>query len=1007
MEHKHLQDCLVIEIFAGTGGITAWIRRLGMTSSFGIDSMKFNHPKSPIVILDLLTPEGERLLWHYLHNDRAIGIWIAPPCGTSSKARQIANGGPPPLRSDLRPDGLEGLSIQDSDRVEKANMLYWLTSQLADFAFDNGLFFFIENPFTSVYWKTSAFRSIQKLSLMFFQSHVACAYGSRRPKRTMVASNVPEVEMLCHGCPGNHTHLKWGQVTVKGRKVFATSTEKHYPAGLCAYVAKIVLHICEQYKLQLPMDSLQTANADLSKILSMARAQTSQFSRSKLPQLLPEYKQVLKLVHDDPSIAENSHIQSDTKVTLLDGSRATIPAQSKLLTKLPYETKKGEGDGNFPFFCCSWGIQWNDLEFICAAVELGHPKSFLKTLPEELYEVIAKLSSWQDADIVEARACWLKKWVNRANELRMEESHLHSTIDSEGAKVVSSKRILLFKEMLDEAGYYDKSIADILHEGVPLVGPVCKSGHFPETFKPALISKELLEEKSDDIVGAIVASTSSSGDPECDKFVYSETMKEVERGWLRGPVERSSLPKGCSVSKRFGLWQKTKYRCIDDFSGSLVNATCSIFESPLLHTIDISSAMLNSWMCSMNDNSCRQQILGRSFDLKAAYRQLFIKASDRKHSYISVFNPSSNQVEIFNAVALPFGSVQSVYNFLRISHALWYLGATQLLLPWTCFYDDFLCFSTSSLADNAEMCVSLFFRLLGWRIAEDGSKAKGFDNIFDCLGVVFDLTSTQSDSSVKIRNTESRVKELVKDIDAVLTSGKLNKTMGNKLRGRMQFAENQIFGRLNRRCLKAIAEHCSIGNDKLTHQTIFLLRDFVAALSVGRPRNISAKLSDTWFIFTDAFYEASSDPVAGVGGVLVTPYGTISEYFSEPIEPQMASILGHGTKGTIIFEAELLAVWIAVKLWRSFFSDSMLVVYVDNDALRFSYAASTSRAGIVGKMLELLNLVEEQQNIHVWVARVPTRCNIADNPSRFDCSFLDKCKALRRHVKPCLDVLRI
>ena len=152
--------------------------------------MKFSHPKSPSVILDLLTPEGERLLWHYLHNERVIGIWMAPPCGTSSKARQIANGGPPPLRTDLRPDGLEGLTPKNSDRVEKANLLYSLTSRLADFAVDNGLFFFIENPFTSVYWKTSAFRSIQKLALMFFQAHVACAYGSRRPKRTMVASNV-------------------------------------------------------------------------------------------------------------------------------------------------------------------------------------------------------------------------------------------------------------------------------------------------------------------------------------------------------------------------------------------------------------------------------------------------------------------------------------------------------------------------------------------------------------------------------------------------------------------------------------------------------------------------------------------------------------------------------------------------------------------------------------------------------------------------------------------------
>ena len=716
-----------------------------MTSSFGIDCMKFKNPKSPIVILDLLSPEGEKLLWHYLANERVIGLWMAPPCGTSSKARQIDNGGPLPLRSDLWPDGLFHLSPQDRERVAKANALYSLTSRLADFAFENGLFFFIENPFTSIYWKTSAFRSISRLNDLFFQAHVACAYGSKRPKRTMLASNVPEVEMLCHGCPGNHLHLKWGQVTVNGRKIFATATEKHYPSPLCAYVAKIVLHICDQYKLTLPMDSLQTMQSDLSQILGMARAQTTQFTRSKLPQFLPEYKKITKVVHSDPNIEVNSLLKFDTEVMLFDGKTVPIPANSKLLVKLPDESKRGEGVfGNFPLFHCSWGIQWSEEEFVRAAVQLGHPKSFLKALPNELKKVIQQLSMCNDADVICARAAWLQKWVKRANELRAPESNLHMTIDDHGAKVVENKRILLFKEMLADAGYYDPGIADILKDGVPIVGPVEESGHFSKTFKPALISTDLLREKARDINAAIISGTKSSGDPACDEFVYAETMKEVSRGWLKGPLKRDSLPDGSSISRRFGLWQKTKYRCIDDFSGSLVNATCSVYESPLLRTIDISSSLLNLWMESMNRCANRQQILGRSFDLKAAYRQLFIKADDRRHSHIAVYNPTSQDVEIFQAVALPFGSVQSVYNFLSISHAIWFLGATQLMLPWMYFYDDYLCFSSASLCDNTSSCVSMFFRLIGWKIAEEGPKAKGFSDVFECLGVSFDLRRTLS-----------------------------------------------------------------------------------------------------------------------------------------------------------------------------------------------------------------------------------------------------------------------
>ena len=965
--------------------------------------MKFDNPKSPIVVLDLLSPEGERLLWHYLNNELVIGIWMAPPCGTSSKARQIANGGPLPLRTDSLPDGIQNLSTMDMGRVLKANMLYTLTSRLADFAFANGLFFFIENPFTSIYWKTSAFRSIERLDSIFFQAHTACAYGSKRPKRTMVASNIPEVEMLCHGCPGNHMHLKWGQIEVQGRKVFATSTEKHYPSGLCAYVAKIVVHVCEQYKLKLPMDSLRTMQSNLTQILSMARAQTSQFTRSKLPQLLPEYKEVIKLIHSDPHVAEGSLLTKDIQVQLLDESVLTIQSSSKLLTKLPHE-KVGNRSSNL--FCCSWGIQWTEEEFVSAAVELGHPKSFLKALPYELRETIGSLTSMQDADIIAARAAWFKKWVKRADELKSDEALLHNSIDKDGATVISEKRILLFKEMLSESGYYDQGIADILDKGVPIVGPVQESGHFPKVFKPALITADLLREKSADISSAIIAGTKTSGNKECDDFVYSETTKEVNKGWLQGPLCRSELEAGCSISRRFGLWQKTKYRCIDDFSGSLVNATCSIYESPLLHTIDMSGALLNFWMSLMEDGVSKQQILGRSFDLKAAYRQLFISEGDRKHAYISVYNPATGKPEIFRGVALPFGSVQSVYNFLRISHAIWFLGTTQLMLPWTYFYDDFLCFSTSSLAKHTSECVSLFFKLIGWKIAEEGPKAKGFDNVFDCLGVRFDLTCTRSTSTVYISNTESRIAELTKEIDSVVGLGTLKRVLGNKLRGRMQFAENQVFGRLNRRCLKAISEHCAIGSEKLSHQTRILLEEFRRALTTSRPRTISAKLSETWIIFTDAFYDASLEPHSGAGGVIVSPSGSIDEFFSEPVDPELAVMMGHGTKGTIIFEAELLAVWVAVKLWHPRFANSMLVVYVDNDALRGAYAASTTRTGFVGRLLESLNIIEENFNIHVWVARVPTKCNIADSPSRFECSFLEESKALRRGINLNIDVLK-
>lgn len=648
------------------------------------------------------------------------------------------------------------------------------------------------------------------------------------------------------------------------------------------------------------MDSLQTINADLSQVLSMARAQRSQFSRTKLPQLVAEYKEVFKAVHLEPNIKEGD-VLSDVFQSMTNTNQAIyIPAGAKLLTKLHHD-EGGSHNNDVNFVRCSWGIQWSEDEFIKAAVDLEHPKSFLKTLPPELEGVVDSISQMGNADLMLQRVQWLKRWIFKANEIKNDKTKLHNNFDESVRRVVASKRILLFREMLEDAGYYDPKVCDILLEGVPMVGEVEESGHFPKHFKPAMISTSMLEERSKDINGAIISSTRSSGDVECDRFVYEETMKEVDRGWLEGPFPIFELEEGSSISRRFGLWQKTKYRCIDDFSGSLVNATCSVSESPFIHTIYISCAMLDRWMRNLCHQERSVSIVGRSFDLKAAYRQLYIKPCHRKHSYISVFNPSTSGVEIYRGVALPFGSIQSVYNFLRLSHAIWFLGATKLLSPWSFYYDDFLCCNDEYLAKHTEECILLFFKLIGWRIAEDGAKAETFSNRFNCLRVTFDLSETLN-FRLSVANVSSRVEELTREIEHVLSTRKLKKSAANKLRGRMQFAENQIFGRLSRRCLKAISEHAVVGQDDIAFQAATLLREFVNALSSNRPRSVDAFACETWFIFTDAFYESDSHPCSGVGGVLISPSGKVLEFFSEALSNDLAVSMGHGSKGTIILK---------------------------------------------------------------------------------------------------------
>ena len=53
-----LNECLIVEIFAGTGRVTAALKHLGLHSSFGTDHMRSKQAIAPIVLADLSTQAG-------------------------------------------------------------------------------------------------------------------------------------------------------------------------------------------------------------------------------------------------------------------------------------------------------------------------------------------------------------------------------------------------------------------------------------------------------------------------------------------------------------------------------------------------------------------------------------------------------------------------------------------------------------------------------------------------------------------------------------------------------------------------------------------------------------------------------------------------------------------------------------------------------------------------------------------------------------------------------------
>ena len=344
-----------------------------------------------------------------------------------------------------------------------------------------------------------------------------------------------------------------------------------------------------------------------------------------------------------------------------------------------------------------------------------------------------------------------------------------------------------------------------------------------------------------------VSTVKSSGDAATDLTLWEATMAEVKAGFVQGPFGRSEVPADAIISPRFGLLQKSKIRPIDNYTVSGVNCAVGLQEKLRVDTMDEFAAVVKSWV---QKEGGAVSLVGKTFDLQKAYRQLGVNQSHLCFSWISVWSPIESRPKFFRMESLPFGATGSVSSFLRTSAAVKTIGAGLASLVWTAFFDDFICVCKQEDSCATDMAVRHLFQSLGWSVPVD--KDKPFSQEFAALGVWFDLSETGM-GRFKISNTESRRTELTERIDAVLGQDSLSVPESASLRSRLLFAEAQIFGRVAKQALASVGSPSLLGRSlqPLNDEVIFHLKWLRDRVLNGKPREVSLSEAPTWYLFTD------------------------------------------------------------------------------------------------------------------------------------------------------------
>ena len=119
-----------------------------------------------------------------------------------------------------------------------------------------------------------------------------------------------------------------------------------------------------------------------------------------------------------------------------------------------------------------FGLPWSVEAFIEHACKTGHPLLSGHQIPEDLNAALEKTLEWDDAMMSDYRAHWCKKWLKRALELRQAEKEDAAKRPDHIRSNTTSKHLLVTEQILEELGYEDTQVLQLLREGATLAEAV-------------------------------------------------------------------------------------------------------------------------------------------------------------------------------------------------------------------------------------------------------------------------------------------------------------------------------------------------------------------------------------------------------------------------------------------------------------------------------------------------------------------------------------------------------
>ena len=994
--NEHISSLSMLELCAGSAVLSHEFRLLG----FGVVPVdhKQNKHKQHVKCFDMdLTVRSYQLhILSLIHDRHFVYVHFAPPCGTASRARErpinpklirLGAPSPKPLRDASFPRGLPLLSEHDQVRVDQANIIYDFCVEVAIECANRGVIFSVENPRNSWFWtvakqqatNTHSSHLWEQLETVSFQH---CMYGSDRDKWSTWLCTQHVLSSLCVVCDKSHSHKPWSVTKTVSGWAFDTALEAEYPVKLCQQVAQLILADCLHRGAQPPAKALSSTDT-LPKRLKRRVAAGALVKGRRLPPLLSEFAEIVQIPKDQ--FNEEQH---------------------KLLRQFYDRGNSGTTTGPDT---CVVGVYRSMEGFVEEAIALNHPFDTLFQPLEEQKRALHFILSSSPQDLVKHRLDAIRHLIDRRKQLAADEAALHESLPTHLKQILKGKQLLLFKEILALHKYPDVQIIDDIIRGADIVGKTPSCPIYQKCLVPATLSTEELKSRAPMARKIIIQNVESQPPTEMDGELWSATMEERDKGWLIGPFkteqEVTNFLDGdaqWNVCRRFPLKQRDKLRIIDDGKEGAINDALTITNKLELMDCDSLICLLRFIAETLNgaDQICFQmedgtklegkihqawrnkpEWLGRCLGLKSAYKQLGCSKQQLWASILTLKDPSSGRACFFASASLMFGASASVYFFNRAARALWFATTKVLHLLITNFYDDFPGIEPSVTAASSRLAFESMLDILGWKYAAQGSKAEPFEGSFVALGVLFDVSRLNQGSFIA-GNKPARMEHLLEVVQNLLLKATITPAEAFSLAGQLFFAAGNCIGKSFRPVIAILQNFAVSGNksSEATHLVKTALSTLRETFAHSKPRVFSIKdETKPIIIFTDGSFENGR---ALVGTFVIDVHSNTRLVFDGCVHEHILKTWYDTVGSQLITQIELWPVLCILTAIPDILANRRVIFFIDNDAARESLIKAYSPS--VASMSLIVLIYKQLSDLAVipWFARVPSKSNPADLPSR-------------------------